>query len=130
MLGVDFDKIYSLIMDTISFWFLLALTIQLSLHIYLLDVVTTYLHCILDITLFISPPLGFLNHVPTPQPGRHTCLRILKALYGLKQVGRTWYHHLCNYMISKGFMHNPTLPCIFTLSNTVGFVIIRSNLHR
>ena len=107
-----------------QFDFFLALTVQLSLHIYLLDVVTAYLHDILDTTLFISSPLGFLPHVPTSQPGRHTGLQILKALHNLKQVGRTWYHHLCNFLISKGFTHNPTIPCIFTLSNNVGFVII------
>ena len=48
----------------------------------------------------------------------------MKALYGLKQVGRTWYHHLCNYLVSKGFTHNPMLPCICTLSNKLGFVIV------
>lgn len=111
-------------MDTISFRFILALTVQLSLHIYLVDVVTAYLHGVLDSTLFILPPPRFLHHVPTPQPDRHTSLQILKVLYGLKQAGRTWYHHLCNFLISKGFIHNPTLPCIFALSNNVGFVIV------
>ena len=48
----------------------------------------------------------------------------MKALYGLKQAGRTWYHHLCNYLVSKGFIHNPALPCIFALSNKLGFVIV------
>jgi len=122
--GVDFDQTYSPVMDTISFRFLLALTVQLSLHIFLLDVVTAYLHGVLDTKLFIVPPPGFLKNLPTAVPGRHTGLQILKALYGLKQAGRTWYHHLCNFLVSKGFVHNPTLPCIFTLSNTLGFVIV------
>ena len=55
--GVDFNQTYSPVINTISFRFLLALTIQLSLHIYLLDVVTTYLHGVLDTKLFIVPPL-------------------------------------------------------------------------
>ena len=87
--GVDFDQTYSPVMDTISFRFLLALTFQLSLHIYLLDVVTTYLHGVLDTKLFIVPPPGFLRDGPAAQPGKHTCLQIMKALYGFKQAGRT-----------------------------------------
>ena len=111
-------------MDMISFRFLLALSVQLLLHIFLLDVVTAYLHDVLDTKLFIVPPPGFLKNLPTAAPNKHIGLQILKALYGLKHAGRTWYHHLCNYLVSKGFTHNPTLPCIFTLSNTIGFVIV------
>jgi hypothetical protein len=121
---IDFDQTYSHVMDTISFRFLPALTVQLSLHIYLLDVVTAYLHGVLDTKLFIVPPPGFLRSIPAALPGKHTGLQIMKALYGLKQAGRTWYHHLCNYLISKGFVHNPAMPCIFTLVNTTDFVIV------
>lgn len=31
---------------------------------------------------------------------------------------------MCNFLIAKGFTHNPTLPCIFTYSISVGFVIV------
>ena len=65
-LGINFDQTYSPVMDTISFIFLLALTVQLSLHIYLLDVVTTYLHGVLDTKLFIVPPHGFTRFYPQP----------------------------------------------------------------
>jgi hypothetical protein len=87
--GIDFDQTYSHVMDTISFRFLLALTVQLSLHIYLLDVVTVYLYGVLDTKLFIVPPPGFIRFVPTAIPGKHTGLQIMKVLYGLKQAGRT-----------------------------------------
>lgn len=121
---IDFDQIYFHVMDTISFIFLLALKIQLPLYIYLLDVVTTYLHGVLNTKLFIVLPPGFLRTVPAAIPGKHTGLQIMKAFYGLKQAGRTWYHHLCNYLISKAFVYNPTLPCIFTSTNKIGFVIV------
>ena len=66
--GIDFDKTYSPVMDTISFRFLLALTVQLSLHIFLLYVVTAYLHGVLDTKLFIVPPPGVLKNLPTAAP--------------------------------------------------------------
>lgn len=85
-LGIDFNQSYSLVMDTTSFQFFLAVIVRLSLYIYLLDVVTAYLHGIL-VAIFLSPPSGFLPRNPSSIPGRYTSLKILKALYGLKQVG-------------------------------------------
>ena len=120
--GVDFDQTYSPVVDTISFIFLLALVVHS--FIFLLDVVTAYLQGVLDTKLLIVPPPGFTQPAPAAKSGKHTDLQICKALYGLKHAGRTWYHHLCNYLISKGFVHNPTIPCIFTLTNATCFVIV------
>jgi hypothetical protein len=122
--GVDFDETYSPVMDCVSFRYLLALTVHIALKIYLMDVVTAYLHGTLDSILHINPPPGFLKSVPKPKPGRFIGLRICKALYGLKQSGRAWYHHLCHYLISQGFIHNTALPCIFTYCTNDGFVIL------
>jgi hypothetical protein len=122
--GIDYDQTYSPVMDTISFRYLLALAVQLQLKIYLLDVVTAYLHGNLDTKLHLIPPPDFLETIPKRQPGRFTGLRICKALYGLKQSGRAWYHHLCHFLISQGFVHNPTLPCIFTYTTHAGFAIL------
>lgn len=103
--GVDFEETYSHVMDCVSFRYLLALTVHIALKIYLMDVVTAYLHGTLDSTLHIIPPSGFLEFEPKPNPGRFVGLRICKALYGLKQSGRARYHHMCHYLISQGFMH-------------------------
>jgi hypothetical protein len=111
-------------MDSTSFRYFLALSVQLALNIFLLDVVTAYLHGNLNITLHLLPPSGFLKSIPRPKLGKFIGLRICKALYGLKQSGRAWYHHLCHFLISKGFVHNQTLPCIFTYITNVGFVIL------
>ena len=45
-------------------------------------------------------------------------------MYGLQQSSRTWYHHLCHFLISQGFTQNNTLPCIFTYDTESGFVIL------
>lgn len=123
-LGVDYDQTYSPVMDIVSFSYLFALTIQLFLKNYLLDVVTAYLHGTLDSILHINPPPGFLKSIPKPKPEKFTSLRICKALYGLKQSSRAWYHHLCHFLISQGFIHSTTLPYIFTYSTNSGFVIL------
>ena len=89
-LGIDYDQTYSPIMDSMSFRYILALSIQFSLKMYLLDVVTAYLHGNLDTKLHLNPPPGFLKSIPNLKPGKFIGLRICRALYGLKQSGRTW----------------------------------------
>ena len=122
--GIDYEETYSPVMDTISFRYFLALSVQLSLKIYLMDVVTAYLHGNLDTKLYLKHPPGFLKSIPNPKPGKFAGLRICEALYGLKQSGRAWYHHLCHFLISKGFVYNNILPCIFTYTTNAGFVIL------
>lgn len=56
-LGINLYYTYSPVMDTISFWFFLTLIVQVSLHIYFLDVFTTYLH-----NIWI-PPFFFHLHL-------------------------------------------------------------------
>lgn len=88
---VDFDETYSHIndiMDCVSFRYVLAITVHIALKIYLMDVVTAYLHGTLDSTLHIRFPPGFLESEPKLNPGRFVGLWICKALYGLKQSGR------------------------------------------
>lgn len=90
----------------------------------MLDVVTAYLHGTLDIPIFLKPPPDFLPAPPTPADGKFVGIQVCKALYGLRQSGRTWYHHLRDFLIAHGFIHNPTLPCIFTLTQQCQFVIV------
>ena len=111
-------------MDTVSFRYLLALSIQFFWKMYLMDVVTAYLHGNLDTKLHLTSPPGFLKSIPKPKPGKFTGLHICKALYGLKQSGKIWYHHCCHFLISHGFIHNNILPYIFTYSTNSGFVIL------
>lgn len=50
-------------MDIISFRFLLALTVQMSLHIFLLDVTTIFLYDVLDTKLFIWGSLDLIVRI-------------------------------------------------------------------
>ena len=35
-----------------------------------------------------------------------------------------WYHLLRDFLISHGFLHDPTLPCIFTLTQNFEYMIV------
>ena len=122
--GEDFDQTYSPVLDITTFRYLLAFAIHFGLEINLMDVVTAYLYGNLDMVLYISPPPDFLPKLPVPLPGRFLGLRIRKALYGLRQGGRMWYHLLRDFLISLGFIHDPALPCIFTLYQNSEYLIV------
>lgn len=74
--------------------------------------------------MYISPPSYFLPKLPTPSPERFLGLKICKALYNLKHAGKMWYHLLRDNLISHGFLHNPVLPCIFSLSRNIAYLIV------
>ena len=122
--GEDFDQTYAPVLDITTFRYLLAFATQFKLQIYLMDVVTAYLYGKLDMKLHIAPPPDYLPELPTPLPGRFLGLQICKALYGLKQAGRMWYHLLRGFLVEHGFLHDPALPCIFTLNQGSEFVIV------
>ena len=122
--GEDFDQTYSPVLDITTFRYLLAFAIHFGLEINLMDVGTAYLYGNLDMVLYISPPPYFLPKLPVPLPGRFLGLRIRKALYGLRQAGRMWYHLLCDFLISLGFIYDPALPCIFTLYQNSDYLIV------
>ena len=58
---VDYDFIYSHVMDSNTFCYLLGMAVQYSLETQLLDVVTAYLYGPLDV---VMPPLDFLSKTP------------------------------------------------------------------
>ena len=122
--GIDFDQTYSPVMDCTSFRYLLTLAVQLTLATRLVDVVTAYLYGELDVDIHIRPPPEFLEHIPTPQPGKFCGLKLCKALYGLKQAGRAWYHHLRRFLTANGFTCHSALPCIFVLRRRTDYVIL------
>ena len=123
-LGEDFNQTYSHVLDITSFRYMLAFAVHFGLEIFLMDVVTTYLYGNLDMILYISPPPDFLPRLPIPSSGKFLSLHICKALYGLKQAGRMWYHLLRDFLISHGFLHDPALPCIFTLTQNSKYLIV------
>jgi hypothetical protein len=112
------------VLDITAFKYLLALAVHFKLEIILMDVVTAYLYGNLDMLLYISSPPDFLPRLPAPSPDMFLGFRIYKTLYGLKQAGRMWYHLLRDFLISNGFLHDPTLPCIFTLYRNSQYLIV------
>ena len=112
-------------MDSGTFRYLLGMAVHYALETQLLDVVTAYLYGNLDAIVYISLPPDFLpDSNLVGNQGLYSGLKLQKALYGLKQSGRMWYQHLREFLLNHKFQNDQALPCIFTLREKDGFVII------
>jgi TRAP-type mannitol/chloroaromatic compound transport system permease large subunit len=58
-LGIDYEKTYSLIVDAITFRFLINLVVTESLDMRLMDVVTSYSYGSLDNDIYMKIPEGY-----------------------------------------------------------------------
>ena len=57
--GIDYKKTYSLIMDAITFGFLISLAVLEGLDMCLMDVIITYLYESMDNDIYMKIPKGF-----------------------------------------------------------------------
>ena len=69
-------------MDTITFQYLISLTVSEGQDMRLMDVVTTYLYGSIDTNLYIKIPEGFkLPEVTNPKPRNMYSIKLQRSLY-------------------------------------------------
>ena len=56
-------------------------------------------------------------------------LRLEKALYGLKGSPRAWFEHILNYFESLGLEQSKLDPCLFTLKDKQGHLVMILGLY-
>ena len=123
--GIDYDEMYSPMMDIITFRYLISLSVSEGLDMCLMDVITAYLYCILENDIYMKVSEGFqLPQVNTSKPRNMYSIKLRRSLYGLKQYGRMWYNRLSEYLIKDGYINNPICPCVFIKISKLGFVIL------
>ena len=68
-LGIDYDETYSLVMDIITFRYLICLSVSEGLDMFLMDIITAYLYGMLENDIYMKVLEGFqLPQVNTSQP--------------------------------------------------------------
>jgi hypothetical protein len=96
---IDFNKIYSLVMNRITFQYLISLATQKRLSLQLMDVVTVYLYESQDSDIYMKVPERI--SIPNKNVGRNIyCVKLNNLLYGLKQSGRMWYNRLKQLLLN------------------------------
>ena len=87
--GIDYEVTYSPVMDTITFCYLISLSVFNNLDMYLMDVVTAYLYGSLDNDIYMKIPKG-LKMLDTSKP---------REMYAIK-LQSSQRHYLHQFSIS------------------------------
>jgi ATP-binding cassette subfamily B (MDR/TAP) protein 1 len=107
--GVDFDKVFSPIVNLPTLSFLLGVVALEDLALLQLEVKTTFLHDDLDEEIYMEQPQGFAS------PGcKHLVCQLWKSLYGLKQAPRQWYRKFDDFVRSLGFFRSDEDHCFYS----------------
>lgn len=87
--GIDYDKIFSLLVKMTSIRIILSIVALENLFLEQLDVKTTFLHRYLEDDIYMQQPKRF------EVKGKEGCIcRLKKSLYGFKRDPRKWYSKL------------------------------------
>ncbi|MCO5612745.1 hypothetical protein L7F22_067014 [Adiantum nelumboides] len=98
--GVDYFDTYLPVLGMIAFWLLIALTAKCNLLLHHVDIVTAFLHGMLqELIYMLQPP-----HFEDPHHPEYVC-KLNKPIYDLKQSAREWYIRMHHYLIKCGWEH-------------------------
>ena len=85
---IDYEETYSLVMDAITFRYLISIAVSKNLEMRLMDVVTAYLYGSLDSDIYMKIPEGFkISEALSSKPKDLYSSKLQRSLYGLKQSG-------------------------------------------
>jgi Reverse transcriptase (RNA-dependent DNA polymerase) len=104
--GVDFFETFAPVIRFDTLRFIIAFALFYGLMLNLADVVTAYLHGLMDTIVFMHQPELFND-------GTGRVLVLTRSLYGTKQAGRQWYIALRETLIKEGYQPTEADPCLF-----------------
>ena len=119
MEGIDYDKIFSPVVQFEMVWLMIALAALKNWHITGLDVQTAFLYGELEEELYMEQPEGFKI-----KGQEHKVLRLWRAIYGLKQAALAWWKALDKSMADLGFKRLLSDSGIFINKDKTIFVIV------
>ena len=114
--GEDYDETFAPVAKYTSIRTLIALLAgRKNAKIHQMDVNTAFLYSILDETVYVEQPEGFI----VPGKEDYVCL-LRKALYVLKQSPRAWFHLIAEVLVDFDFKQSESDPCIWIHENDKG----------
>ncbi|CAL2224604.1 unnamed protein product [Prunus armeniaca] len=84
-----------------------------------LDVKNAFLHGVLNETVFMTQPPGFVD----PHCPNHVC-RLHKAIYGLKQAPHAWFHRFSSFIIQYGFTQSRADQSMFVYRHSSHIMVL------
>ncbi|PNF37230.1 Retrovirus-related Pol polyprotein from transposon TNT 1-94 [Cryptotermes secundus] len=117
--GIDYNETYSPVVGRSVIRFLLALTVELNLKMYSLDICTAFLNGELEEEIYMTQPEGF-----TVEGLENKVCLLNKALYGLKQASRTWNTTITKELVTLGYEVSVNEPCMFYRKMDDSFTVL------
>ena len=105
---------YSQVVDTTTFHYLINLVVNAGLNLHLISVVTVYLYGSLNNDIYMKIPEGLkVPKASDSSSQEQYSVKLNKFIYGLKQLGRMRYNRLNEYLLKEGYKNDSICPCIF-----------------
>ena len=117
--GIDYRKIFSLVVKMSIIRLVLGMVAAENLHLEQLDVKTAFLHGDWEEDIYMIKPKGFIV-----QGQENLVCKLRKSLYGLKQAHRQWYKKLDSFMHRIGFKRCETDHCCYVKSIDNSYIIL------
>ena len=102
--GLDYQETFAPVAKFTTVRVLLALAAHFDweVHQIMMDVKTAFLYPKLRESVYMAPPEGYEEFMPSLPHPLPTMLRLLKSLYGLKQAPFVWYTEIDAFLRSFG----------------------------
>jgi hypothetical protein len=115
--GMDYGDIFSPVVRYSTLRILLALAAHYALFKRHLDCPKAFTQADLDTPCYMKTPPGM--KVPVG-----FCIELLKSIYGLKQASRLFHQLLVTFLLTLGFVANPSDTCVMYLSAGADFALL------
>src|SRR6056297_2065374 len=111
--GVDFDRIFSSVVKTVTIRLVLAIAAARDYNLSSIDVRQAYLQASLNRDLYMRMPPGLPRF---NRAGARLVCKLLRSLYGLRQAGREWAALFSAFLLQWGFTRSDIDVCLYTYS--------------
>ena len=125
---VDYWSTYSPVVSWSTVRLLIVLALINNWYMQSIDFVLAYPQAAIKTDIFMSPPKvppGFrIPDLPTMADRTKYVYKLLRNLYGLKDAGKTWYDHLDQGLLKRGWKKSAIDGCLYTKKGIILVVYV------